>query len=99
MPRFIGGDIGCGITVVPLGPIADRATTRAKQFSDRIRAAVPAGEAMRDGAIEGELDIVCEEARKAATAFAHDHPGLKRHSTSTICVPACPPHIVLLWSL
>jgi RNA-splicing ligase RtcB len=75
VPRFVGGDIGCGITVLPLGPIADRATARAKQLSDRIRACVPAGEAARDAPMEGELDAVCAEAAVAAAAFARDHPG------------------------
>lgn len=72
VPRFIGGDIGCGITAYPVGPVSERVERRAKQYSDRIRALVPMGDAMHDQPVVDRLDDVCAQAFELAKTFGGD---------------------------
>lgn len=69
VPRFIGGDIGCGIAAHPIAEKPDRIVKRASKFSDRIRQAVPMGDGMNDTNAIKTLQEICDDARQLAARF------------------------------
>lgn len=82
IPRYVGGDIGCGISVLPLPSLdAERVVRRAESIVARIRKRVPMGDAMHE-LPEHDVAKVQQAAAEAAAAFARDRPDL------TVGIPA-----------
>lgn len=77
VPRFIGGDIGCGITTYCMKELADDVERRAEKIVPKIRAAVPMGDLNRDVPLDPSvLDVVGGRAREIAREFHRRYPDI-----------------------
>ncbi len=69
MPSYIGGDIGCGISVYPLDLSSDKIKKRPDKISQKIEAVVPVGTAAHETPVAG-LEGLFSEVQGVAEEFA-----------------------------